>query len=141
VVIADTDALIAALHAGDANFARARATVAYLLQAQAQTLFPVSTIAETVTTLKRKLNEPTLAAEVIGAVTRGDLALADADAGLLHEATRAFDPAGSKQNTLFDALVAATARRARATIIFSFDQWYEKLGFTLAWRLVQQSSW
>ena len=54
------------------------------------------------------------------------------DKELLTEALKIFDPSGSKQNTLFDALVAATAKKLNTNVIFSFDDWYEKLGLKLA---------
>jgi len=53
----------------------------------------------------------------------------------LTEALALFNLHGSKQNTLFDAVVAAMARRLNAAAIFSFDKWYEKLGFRLVTRL------
>lgn len=42
-----------------------------------------------------------------------------------------FDKAKSKQNTFFDAIVAATAKKLGAECIFSFDGWYPKLGLKL----------
>jgi predicted nucleic acid-binding protein len=114
--------------------------VEYLLQHEAQTIFPVTMIAETVTTLKRKLNQSQLARMVIQHVTSGALAIESTDPELLRSAMQVFDPAGSKQNTLFDALVVATARKYQTKIIFSFDAWYEKLGFTLASSLSEQTA-
>jgi predicted nucleic acid-binding protein len=140
VVIGDADALIAVLHQEDANFARAKATLVHLLQLEAQTIFPVTTIAEAVTTLKRKLDQPQLAARVIERVVNGDLAISEADATLLKSAMTVFEPAGSNRNTLFDALVVATARKYQTKVIFSFDTWYEKLGFTLASGLAEAAS-
>jgi predicted nucleic acid-binding protein len=137
IVVSDTDGLIAALHRDDANFARAKATVLRLVHEEAQTIFPVTTIAETVTTLRRKLNQPALAGDVLQRIANGDLAITSTDTDLLASAMRVFDPAGSKQNTLFDALVVATARKYRTKIIFSFDAWYERLGFTLATHLFE----
>jgi predicted nucleic acid-binding protein len=37
---------------------------------------------------------------------------------------------------LFDALVAAVAKKNNADAIFSFDEWYKKLGFTLVTGLI-----
>ncbi len=36
----------------------------------------------------------------------------------------------------FDAVVAACAEKLEADVIFSFDDWYQKLGFKLAEELV-----
>lgn len=54
-------------------------------------------------------------------------------ADIMKKAAEIFDAkAISKQNTLFDAIVAATAEKLEADAIFSFDDWYPKLGFKLA---------
>lgn len=54
------------------------------------------------------------------------------DEEILKLATKYFEHANSKKNTFFDAIVAATAKRLEADAIFSFDNWYTKLGFKLA---------
>ena len=132
IVIGDTDGLIATLHEEDKNFLKAKETIIKLLQNDAQVIFPLTTIVETVTTLKRKLNQSELAAKVIMQITSDKLSIEDTDTKLLESALTFFDPKGSKQNTLFDAIVAATAKKLNTKIIFSFDDWYEKLGFKLA---------
>jgi predicted nucleic acid-binding protein len=132
IVIGDSDGLIAVLHEEDKNHKKALETVAKLLQHDAQTVFPLTTIVEAVTTLKRKLNKPNLAAKAIHKITSGKLVIENTDTELLTEALKIFDPSGSKQNTLFDALVAATAKKLNTNVIFSFDDWYEKLGLKLA---------
>lgn len=136
IAVGDTDGLIAILHEEDKNFLKAKETTIKLLQNDAQVIFPLTTIVETVTTLKRKLNRPELAAKVIKQITNGILAIEDTDTKLLETALTFFDPKGSKQNTLFDAIVAATAKKFNTKIIFSFDDWYEKLGFKLACKVV-----
>jgi hypothetical protein len=35
------------------------------------------------------------------------------------------------KNTLFEAVVATIAKRLNAHAIFSFDEWYRKIGLTL----------
>lgn len=132
IVVGDSDGLIAMLSEGDKNHILAKETIAKLLQNDAQTIFPLTTIVETITTLKRKLNKPKLSAHVVKQITSGMLAIENTDTELLKEALKIFDPAGSKQNTLFDALVAATAKKLNTKIIFSTDNWYEKLGLKLA---------
>lgn len=132
IAVGDTDGLIAILSREDANHDQAVAAATKLLQLDAQTVFPITSIAETVTTLKRKLNKPLLAASVITQITSGALAIENVDTDMLAVALTVFDPAGSKKNTLFDALVVATAKKLNARIIFSTDDWYRKLGFALA---------
>ena len=136
IVVGDTDGLIAILHTGDKNFIKAKDTVEKLLQNDGQVIFPLTTIVETVTTLKRKLNKADLAGEVIKQLTESQLSIEDTDMELLTSALTFFDPKGSKQNTLFDAIVAATAKKLGTKIIFSFDDWYEKLGFKLAYKSI-----
>ena len=43
-----------------------------------------------------------------------------------------FDASVSKQDTLFDCIVAAVAKKYGAEAIFSFDKFYQKHGFKLA---------
>ena len=131
IVVGDTDGLIAVLHQEDRNHLRAKDIVAKLLQNDGQVVFPLTTIVETVTTLKRKLNKTELAAYVVERITSGKLVIENTDTDLLNHALKIFDPKGSKQNTLFDAIVAALAKRKKTNIIFSFDGWYKKLGFKL----------
>jgi predicted nucleic acid-binding protein len=58
---------------------------------------------------------------------------------MLTQASTLVQPFGSKQNTLFDAIVATIARKYSATGIFSFDAWYTKQGFTRIPNLSLQS--
>lgn len=132
VVIGDSDGLIAILHEEDKNFQIAKKTVAQLVQNDVQVIFPLTTIVETVTTLKRKLDKPQLAATVARQIIKGELAIETIDTELLGTALTMFDPIGTKQNTLFDAIVAACAKKYKTNVIFSFDGWYRKLGFKLA---------
>jgi hypothetical protein len=50
---------------------------------------------------------------------------------ILTEVGDLFNPNGSKKNDFFDAVVAAHAKRLDADAIFSFDEWYRKIGLTL----------
>lgn len=138
IVVGDTDGLIAILHEEDINHKKAVETVTRLLTYNAQTVFPLTTIAETITTLIRKLNKPGLAARVVERITSGELAIENTDTDMLDEALKVFDPKGSKKRTIFDALVVATAKKLNTNIIFSTDEWYSKLGFTLALNLNNQ---
>lgn len=132
VVVGDTDGLIAILHKEDLLHKQAVATVSKLLQHDAQTIFPLTTITETITTLIRKLNQPDLAALVVGQITSGALTIENTDTDMLNVALKVFDPKGSKKKTIFDAMVVATARKLNTNVVFSTDDWYSKLGLTLA---------
>lgn len=135
IVVGDTDGLIAVLSSEDANHDSAVAVATKLLQLDAQIVFPITSIVETVTTLKRKLNKPDLAASVVARITSGALSIENVDTDMLTVALTVFDPTGSKKNTLFDALVVAIAKKLNTKVIFSIDNWYTKLGFKLAQEL------
>lgn len=132
VVVGDTDSLIAILHAGDLHHKQAVETVSKLLVYNAQVIFPLTTITETITTLIRKLNQPDLAARVVEEITSGALTIENTDTDMLDEALKVFDPKASRKKTIFDAMVVAAAKKLDTKVIFSMDDWYRKLGFTLA---------
>lgn len=132
IVVGDSDALIAIMHEGDLHNKKIVETVSKLLRYDAQTVFPLTTIAETITTLRRKLNKPNLVAQIIEKITSGALSIENTDTEMLSDALKVFDPRGSKKKTIFDALVAATAKKLNTKVILSADNWYTKLGFTLA---------
>ncbi len=132
IVVGDSDGLIAILHEEDLHHQQAVETVSKLLAYDAQTVFPLTTITETITTLIRKLNKPDLAATVVEAITSGALSIENTDTDMLKEALEVFDPKASKKKTIFDAMVVSCAKKLDTKIIFSTDDWYSKLGFTLA---------
>lgn len=140
IVVGDTDGLIAILHEDDSHHQKTIETVVKLLQQDAQTVFPLTTITETITTLIRKLNQPDLAASVVGQITSGVLSIENSDTDMLDEALKVFDPKGSKKNTIFDAMVVATAKKLNTNVILSADEWYSKLGFTLAADLCKEKN-
>lgn len=140
IVVGDTDGLIAILHKEDLHHQQAVETVAKLLAHDAQTVFPLTTIAETITTLIRKLKSPDLAERVVKQITSGALTIENVDTDMLNAALKVFNPKGSKKKTIFDALVVATAKKLDTDIIFSTDNWYSKLGFTLAVNLFSKDA-
>ena len=140
LVVGDADGLIALLHEEDALFAQAKQTVEYLVAHDAHVIFPVTAIAEAITTFTRKLNKPKLAAQVVDRLKHGDLLIEAVDSAIFDEALGLFNPNASKKRTIFDACVAATAQKLHARCIFSFDGWYTTLGYTLARDLVKDST-
>ncbi len=138
IVVGDTDGLIALLHEEDRNHKQAVETVTKLLQLDAQTIFPLTTITETITTLIRKLKSSDLAVQVVEKITSGTLTIENTDTDMLNEALKVFDPKGSKKKTIFDAMVVACAKKLKTNVIFSTDDWYSKLGFTLTKNLFKE---
>lgn len=131
LIIVDADALIAIFDANDAHATTALAVTRKVVDAHATLLYPATALTEAVTTFQRKLNNPQAAAQVIAAILAKQLLVELVDQTTLDAAMRFFNPHGSKQNTLFDAIVAAIARERGARAVFSFDGWYRKLGLSL----------
>jgi predicted nucleic acid-binding protein len=130
-IISDTDTLIALLNPEDNHNSRAENIVLKLKDAKASIYFPTTTIAEAMTTCQRKLNSPELAQQIVEACKAGRLVLLPVDEAILTLAITLFNPRGSKQDTFFDAIVAACAKHYQADAVFSFDGWYRKVGLKL----------
>ncbi len=132
IVIADADALIALSLEEDPHHNKAVAINHKLIQQEATIIFPVTVFPEVVTTLKRAFNQPEKAHAINKQYLEGNFQVEYINEDIMKKAAEIFDKkAVSKQNTLFDAIVAATAEKLEADAIFSFDEWYGKLGFKL----------
>lgn len=132
IVIGDADSLIALFLEYDANHEKAAATLTKLDQAGITTVYPNTAIAEAITTLLRRHSNSDLATYLTKQYKEDRFTIEYVDEKIMKLATEIFNPKGSKQNTFFDAIVAATTQKLAAAAIFSFDDWYVKLGFTLA---------
>ena len=139
VVIADADAIISFVNVEDANHNKTKQIMQHLALLQVNLLFPSTAICEAVTVLRGKLNKPNDASKVIAQLHHGDFLIQAVDQEILSHALKLYNPLASKKNTLFDAVVAALAKRLEADAIFSFDEWYRKIGLTLASDLITQS--
>ena len=98
--------------------------------------YPATAIAEAVTTFQRKLHNQQAASHIIQRIKQKGFFIEPVDKATIDVATGFFEPAGSKQNSLFDAIVAAVTRHHHTTTIFSFDGWYKQIGLTLASELL-----
>lgn len=136
LVIGDADAIIALANLDDPSYKRASAINLSLRKAGVEPIFPVTAYVEAVTVLQRKLGRPDLVKAVIEEGQNGGIIINMIDESIMLSANGFFNPYGSKKNTLFDAIVAAVAKKYEADAIFSFDQWYTKAGFKLAEELV-----
>jgi predicted nucleic acid-binding protein len=132
IIVVDTDALIGLFYEHDAHATEAYAIAQKLQSCNAKLLYPATTLVETITTLQRKMHRPDLVKQVVHLIEQTPLDIEPVDTTTLSEALALFSPDGSKQDTLFDAIVATIATKQAARAIFSFDAWYEKRGFTLA---------
>lgn len=133
VIVADADALIALSLENDPHHHKAVAINHQLIQQEATIIFPVTVFPEVVTTLKRAFNQPEKAHAINKQYLAGAFQVEYLSGDIMKKAAEIFDKKTiSKKNTLFDAIVAATAQKLEADAIFSFDDWYPKLGFKLA---------
>lgn len=83
-------------------------------------------------TFQRKFSFPKIAGVIKDLYAQGAFDVEYISEKEMKLAAEFFNPHGSRQNTFFDAIVAATAKKLNADAIFSFDDWYKKLGFKLA---------
>src|SRR2546422_347763 len=139
LVIVDADAIISFVYIDDENHRRAQQIMQQLATSDVYLLFPTTAICEAVTVVRGRLNRPEDAKRIVAKFQSGDFPVQAVDHAILTEAVDLFNPNGSKKNTLFDAVVAAIAKRVHADAIFSFDEWYRKIGLTLASDLLEQA--
>lgn len=132
IVVGDADVLIALAIEKDSLHLRAFAISRKLADDNIQVIFPNTAISEAVTTLLRKHSNPKLAGYLAQQYKENIFKVEYVDEDTMKMAVNIFNPVSSKQNIFFDALVAATAKKLNADAIFSFDDWYQKLGFKLA---------
>ena len=132
IVVVDADGVLALSVENDLHYKRALEISENLRKLRARIIYPVSAIAEAVTYVRRVLNDVDLAGRLIRRFSSGEYEFGDVlgqDLQLAME--KYFKPKTSKQNTLFDAIVAAVADKYDAKDIFSFDSFYNKKGFKL----------
>lgn len=132
-VVVDTDSLIALFNKDDANNQKAEILFQTLYQKKVRLIYPATTLVETVDTLQRRLKKYKEAEEIarlIGHAQFAEESIETISGSILKDAVFYFEKRQSKGNTLADAVVAAVAKKYNATV-FSFDDWYRKLGFKL----------
>ena len=132
IVIGDADALIALVLENDPNHQKSIAVSEVLKKQGNIVIFPITVFPEAITALKRAFNQPEKAHLINKKFLAGDYNVEYLTPEIMKRAAEIFDKANSKQNTLFDAIVASTAEKLEAEAIFSFDNWYPKLGLKLA---------
>lgn len=138
LAIADSDAIIALMSVNDAHYEKARMISQYCIDHDISIIFPTTAICEATAVLQKRLNNPQGASRVIAYVQDATFPLQAVDQEILLSALTLFNPNGSKQNTLFDAVIATLAKQLDADAIFSFDGWYRKVGLTLVSDFIEQ---
>lgn len=132
IVIVDSDAIIAQTNPKDIHHKRAFEISQNLISINAQVLYPTTTIAESTAFMQRALNSTASAYGTVELMTSPDAQVVEVNKQILTHALKFFTPVTSKKNTLFDCIVAAIAEEHKADAIFSFDNFYKKMGFKLA---------
>ena len=139
IVIADADAFIAIVNSNDSNNSKAVEVLERLQYLNAEVFFPVTAISEAITSAQRKNSDPKLAKAMVEIAISGDINTLGVEPDIIMEAAKLYNPIGSKQNTFFDAIVAAIAIKNNALAVFSFDKWYKSQGLKLAEDLIEVS--
>lgn len=139
IVIVDADALIALAMKDDPHHQKAVNINKKLIDQGVEVIFPVTVFPEALTTLKRAFNQPKKAHLINKQLQAGAFQIEYITDRIMNRASQLFEQTISKKNTMFDAVVAATAEELQAEAIFSFDGWYPKLGFTLAENFVEDN--
>jgi predicted nucleic acid-binding protein len=132
IAIADADSLIALALEEDLNHRKAIDIATKFIEEGIEVVFPVTVFPEAITSLVRAANQPEKAHMINRQLSQGAFHIEYMDDEIIKNASKIFEDSKSKKNTMFDAIVAATANKLKTNMIFSFDNWYPKLGFELA---------
>src|SRR2546427_7700604 len=114
VIVVDADALIAYFDRDDIHAEKTVRLLERLATAEVTLLYPSTVVAEATTTVQRKLHKPTIVTTIIERIQANELLIEAVDQSTIDAAATLFQPTGSKQNTLFDAIVAAVAKQRNA---------------------------
>ncbi|MHB8362199.1 MAG: PIN domain-containing protein [Patescibacteria group bacterium] len=135
LIVADADILISLVYESDINHEIIIDLMQKIIANNYTVQFPNTAILETITALKRALNKPDLS-QLINTNYQNDFfGVIYINDKIQKRASIIFNDLISKQNTIFDAIVIATAEIYEAKAIFSMDKVYKKY-FPLAQELV-----
>lgn len=119
----------------DPNHSRALQISQKLVSSEAKVLFPVSALVEAATAIQRRYNNPSLANDLLMEYKDPNLLVTTITQEDFIDSTTYFDPKASKHHTSFDCLILALAKKHKADIILSFDEFYKNKGFKVAGEL------
>ena len=133
IIIGDADSLVALADNHDANYKKAAQISQGFISQGFRVIYPNTAILEAITALSRAKNLPEKAKLINKQYLLGAFSVEYINSEIQTKAAEIFKTKSqSKKNTIFDAVVADTAKQLEADFIFSFDDWYPKLGFKLA---------
>ena len=136
-IVVGSDAIIAQANPDDGHHEKATKISLSLVAMGALVIYPATAIVESITFMQRVLSSSASAYATAVVFTGPGVQVAETNREILKAALKYFSPVVSKQNTLFDCIVAATAEEYGADAIFSFDKFYKSKGFKSAGELVK----
>lgn len=137
IIVGDTDALISLSLSNQNTHKRVYDITAKLLGGFSTIYFPFPILMEAVVTISRKFDNKDKAKILMEQYLKGIFNVIYPTQEICNKAAQIYvTKSDSKQNTIFDAIVAACAEVVDADAILSLDGWYSKLGFKLAGEIV-----
>jgi predicted nucleic acid-binding protein len=131
IAVGDADSLIALVCRQDSNHNKAVEAIDRLVKDNIEIVYPNTAILEAIVALRRGLNLPQQAKLLNLQYQQGVFTVEYTDEEVQLKASKRWETTDSKQNTIFDAIVAEMAVKLKAEVILSFDEWYKKQGFKL----------
>lgn len=139
IIVVDADAIVAQASPNDNLHAKSVEIANLLVQRNAQVLYPVTAIIEATTHIQRVLTNGQVAYGTVLAFVDSQITVVEVNQETMKHALQFFSSTTSKKNTFYDCIVAEIARKYKADAIFSFDRFYKKNGFTLAYDFVSEN--
>ena len=134
-ILVDADALIGLINQNDALHQQCLGIVAAISKNNLETIILPSTILEAATALSRGAKRPDLAKQLLSDYAH--LEHLPPPPEIFRDLSDIYSPSSSTANTPFDYFLIAYAKIKHITVIFSFDQFYIKHGFSLAKELLK----
>jgi predicted nucleic acid-binding protein len=131
IILVDSDAIVALFSEKDASHDKAKIFRQIIKNQENSIAMATSTIAECVTTLRRRHNHPDWAEGFLELIAAEPMILFPVDDTIIFSAAKIYDPYVSKKHTFFDAINVAVAKKERIEMIFSFDDFYRSFGLKL----------
>lgn len=139
ILIVDSDAIIALFNPEDSNYSKAQILFESFYEQKTRLVYPATTLVETIDTIQRKLKKYQVSVQIAQLISTSEFATESVepiDGVCIKEAVKYFQEETNNRKTLADAVVVAVAKKLKADGIFSFDDWYQKLGYKLASELI-----
>ena len=134
-VLVDADALVGLINQNDAIHSRCLQVAEFLSQNNFNAIVLTSTVLEAATALSRGVKRPDLAKQLLSDYSQLEPTALPSE--ILSHLYRNYNPASSARHTPFDYFILTYAKLKQIDLIFSFDTFYKKHGFTLAEKLLK----